>query len=812
MIVPTEPRAAARLFFDLLGGFVEVRAFLPSSGRVQTWSGYYDDGDELTRDMVEATDRGATGVFATVNPPVSALRARGLNRLARASRGGTTSDDEIERRIFLVLDLDPVRPSGISATDAEKTEGRERARAIVAYLRSRDWPEPVVVDSGNGVHLYYPVDLPTDDGGLVARVLQALDARFSDGAVHVDTTVGNASRIMKVPGTWARKGEDTTERPHRRAAFLSLPDWTDGSKRPAVSRRQLEDLAALAPTNDKADVGADVETVRSALEAVAVLGRLSYPDWSRLSASVLAACGGDASAAERLLVETVGEEKPGEYRTVLASRSGEIGPGTLFYMARDAGWTRPKRTRQERRERARAERHRDRRRAVPVEPGTVPLGVCVADVEAEPVRWMWEPWLASGKIHNLDGDPGTGKSTLYAYLAACFTAGVPWPDGSPVPPEARGGVVVVTSEDDVATTIKPRMEAAGADVSRVSVVSLIPTPNGHGRMPVLPDDINLLIGECERIGARLLVIDPVTAYLGDVNSHRDSDVRGALAPLAEAAERAGVAVLLIRHLNKGTGGSALYRSGGSIAFSGLARVVLLAARLPDDPDRRGLAVTKNNLAAFPQTLGYHLESAGPFNVGLAAWHGPISLTADDLVRPPAAQASTPAQDDAADFLTDTLAAGPRLAREVYAEAEAAGITERTLKRAKARLGVGAERRGGPGGSGAWYWIGPETKGAKTPDPGPLSEVSGDGAAGIAPEAPGKPKGATPMAPLDGLAPLADRGPLSVADGITTGGTVQTPRGLGTVAADPSRDEVSVEVDGLPFRFPLSAVAPVPTPP
>ena len=807
MTVPTEPRAAARLFFDLLGSFVEVRAFLPSSGRAQTWSGYYGDGDELARAVIETTDRGATGVFATVNPPVPALRARGLNRLARASRGGTTSDDKIERRVFLVLDLDPVRPSGISATDAEKEEGKERGRAVVAYLRSRGWPEPVVVDSGNGVHLYYPVDLPTDDGGLVARILQALDARFSDGAVHVDTTVGNASRIMKVPGTWARKGEDTLDRPHRRAAFLSLPDWTDGGKRPDVSRRQLEDLAALAPTNAKADMGADSETVRSALETVAALGRLSYPDWSRLSASVLAACGDDASAAERLLVETVGEEKPGEYRTVLASRSGEIGPGTLFYMARDAGWTRPKQTR---REHGRAERPRDRRRAESIEPGAVPLGVCVADVEAEAVRWMWEPWLASGKIHNLDGDPGTGKSTLYAYLAACFTAGVPWPDGSPVPAEARGGVVVVTAEDDVATTIKPRMEAAGADVSRVSVVSLVPTPNGHGRMPVLPDDIDLLIGECERIGARLLVVDPVTAYLGDVNSHRDSDVRGALAPLAEAAERAGVAVLLIRHLNKGTGSSALYRSGGSIAFSGLARVVLLAARVPDDPDRRGLAVTKNNLAAFPQTLGYHLESAGPFNVGRAAWHGPISLTADDLVRPPAAQASTPAQDDAADFLTNTLATGPRLAREVYAEAEAAGITERTLKRAKARLGIEAERRGGPGGSGAWYWIGPEPKGAKDPASGPLGDVSGDGAAGISPEGLGKPKGATPMAPLDGVASLADRGPLSAADEISTGGTVRTPRGLGTVNADPSGGEVSVEVDGLPLVFPLSAVAPVPT--
>ena len=821
MTLPQTPADALGLFYDLLaargGGAWEIRAFLPARGSERTYSGYYTDRQTFVEDALDATDRGASGVYATVNPTLDALRARGENRLAPAKRGGATKDAEVERRLWLVFDFDPVRPTGISATAGEKGRARERARAVVAYLRSRGWPDPVVIDSGNGVHLYYPIDLPADDAGLVALVLSSVAAGYSDDEVEVDTSVSNASRVMKAPGTWARKGDDAEARPHRRAAFLQLPDWTDRppDEWPVVTRRQLEAEAALAPTSGDFGIGPgdDPDDVGAALEAVAAhYGRPARPLWLRLCASTKAACAGDTALAKTLLVGAFGEEEPGEYEPVLSSTFDRIGRGTLFYHARVAGWTRPKRTRRERREHQRAGRVRDRHRAEPPD-SSVPLGVCVADVEPEAVRWMWDGRLARGKVHLLDGDPGGGKSTITAGLTASVTAGVPWPDGEAVPDESRGAVVYVTAEDDVATTIRTRLEAAGADVRRVSVVSLVPTASGAGRMPVLPDDVEAIMGECRRIGARLVIFDPVTAYLGDANSHRDADVRATLAPLAEAAERAGVAVLLIRHLNKGSGGSALYRGGGSIAFAGLARIVMVAGRVPDDPtgERRALAVSKNNLARFAPTLGYHIESSGPFAVGRVVWHGPVPLSADDLVRPPSSGSSTPAQDDAADFLLDTLAAGPRLAREVYAEAEAAGITERTLKRAKARLGVEAERRGGAGGSGAWYWIGPESKGAKDPDPGPLSDVSGDGAAGTAPGGPQKPKGATPVAPLDGVAPLADRGPLSGAVEIEAGATVRTPRGLGVVAAPPAGGEISVEVDGLPFRFPLAEVSSVPPP-
>lgn len=334
-----------------------------------------------------------------------------------------------------------------------------------------------------------------------------------------------------------------------------------------------------------------------------------------------------------------------------------------------------------------------------------PFGVCLADVVAEPVRWAWPGWLALGKLHVFDGDPGVGKSTLMAYLAACVTAGVPWPDGRHVPSAARGGVVIVTAEDDSATTIQPRMAAAGADLGLVTVVSTLTAADGTGRLPVFPGDTDYVVAECQKLGARLLVIDPVTAYLGDVNSYRDSDVRGALAPLAAAAEEAGIAVVLIRHLNKTTGGSALYRGGGSIAFVGLARVAWVAGHDPNNPAARAIAVSKNNIAAFPPALGYDLVSAGPFDVGKAVWLGPVPLTANDLVSPPPPRAT--AVDEAAGFLESALAGGPRPATIVTASAKEAGIAEKTLRRAKDEIGVQSVRKGGVAGKGSWDWKRPD---------------------------------------------------------------------------------------------------------
>jgi hypothetical protein len=181
----------------------------------------------------------APGIYVTLNPVKPELLR--LSPCCLGS-GRATTDADIERRRLLLLDFDPERAAKVSSTDAEKAASYERALACRAWLLSRGWPQPILGDSGNGFHLLSSIDLPADEvhHDLVTRVLQTLAQRFSDDAVKLDTTVGNASRITKLYGTWSRKGPTTTERPHRRSALIEVPRAPGN-----VSLRQLQELAAL---------------------------------------------------------------------------------------------------------------------------------------------------------------------------------------------------------------------------------------------------------------------------------------------------------------------------------------------------------------------------------------------------------------------------------------------------------------------------------------------------------------------------------------------------------------------------------------
>lgn len=233
---------------------VELRALGVESGpgRPHTVAGYFDGAHraEMVRAALDVTKR-ASGVYATLNPINPALLARRANRTGRADTGALTKDADATARRWLLVDVDPVRPAGISATDTERAAAAERADAVRAFLAECGWPEPVRADSGNGTHLLYRVDLPADDGGLAKRVLAALAARFDTADAKVDRAVFNAARICKLPGSLARKGDSTTDRPHRRAKVLDLPDP------PAVvPLALLEALAAEAPTEERPPTGA----------------------------------------------------------------------------------------------------------------------------------------------------------------------------------------------------------------------------------------------------------------------------------------------------------------------------------------------------------------------------------------------------------------------------------------------------------------------------------------------------------------------------------------------------------------------------
>lgn len=247
MTTPSAYPEEALRFLELLarpGDVFELRGLSKRGGRPTVWSGFFDDMKLLARSAVERSGRD-DGVYVTINPVHSGLLSRlPKNRMHQAGNGDTSSDKDITKRRHLLIDVDPVRPAGISSTDEEHAAAVAMVAEIAAELAALGWPEPLVADSGNGGHLIYAIDLPSDDGHLVSRVLSALSRKFSTPALKIDEKVFNPARISKIYGTLTRKGENTQDRPHRISRIVSAP-----SSMTIVTREQLESFApAAAPT------------------------------------------------------------------------------------------------------------------------------------------------------------------------------------------------------------------------------------------------------------------------------------------------------------------------------------------------------------------------------------------------------------------------------------------------------------------------------------------------------------------------------------------------------------------------------------
>ena len=191
----------------------------------RTLAGYFDNAEELAKALATVTH--AKGWYITLNPVISDALSRACNRLIKAQGGGLTKADEVLRREWLPVDLDPIRVSGVSSSEEEHQAALQMAQKIAEDLRDLGFPEPVVADSGNGAHLMYPLNLPWNDRGLVEEFLKALAAKYSDEKVEVDTAVHDPGRIWKLYGTPACKGSDTAKRPHRMSQILSNPVRAD---------------------------------------------------------------------------------------------------------------------------------------------------------------------------------------------------------------------------------------------------------------------------------------------------------------------------------------------------------------------------------------------------------------------------------------------------------------------------------------------------------------------------------------------------------------------------------------------------------
>lgn len=336
----------------------------------------------------------------------------------------------------------------------------------------------------------------------------------------------------------------------------------------------------------------------------------------------------------------------------------------------------------------------------------------MAEVEKRELQWLWPARIPLGKLTLIGGDPGLGKSHLTVDITARVTRGDNWPDGSAN--AMPGSVLVFNSEDDPEDTIVPRSERAGADLGKIHFVEKIVSVDartGEQRdsefslerdLPYLENWLR------DTPDARLITIDPISAYCGSVDSHKNAEVRGMLAPLVAMAARYGVAVVCVTHLSKGVGGKAVYRAMGSLAFAAAARAVWTVSRDLDDPDRRLLLPAKMNLCKEPDGLAFKITD------GFLTWEADaVSMTADEYLTKEAEKTTEKARtkrDDAKDWLMQAIGDRKRPASELLDEGIDRGYSSKMIRKAFTELQGAREKDGFNAG---WVWSLPNVTSSNT---------------------------------------------------------------------------------------------------
>jgi hypothetical protein len=329
------------------------------------------------------------------------------------------------------------------------------------------------------------------------------------------------------------------------------------------------------------------------------------------------------------------------------------------------------------------------------------------------VKWLFKDRFALGKLTILDGDPGLGKSTVLVDIAARVSSHGIMPDGSQ---GITGHVLILSAEDDPEDTIRPRLELAGANLARCHFLNGVIEPDGEEHLPRIPEDLKAIEDAIIQTGAKLVIIDPLTAFLGKVDANTDQSIRQALYRLSKIAARHGCAIICQRHLNKGSSAKAMYRGGGSIAIIGHARSAFLCAVDPDDDTKRLLAPVKVNRGQMPPTLRFTLEpmpvviDGQQDTICRIAWLGTSHHKADELVAPPLTESQKEEKEEtktkteqARNILETLLADGPKEIAFCKAEAAKANVSNRTLERAAKTLGVSMKLETDDDGKNRYLW-------------------------------------------------------------------------------------------------------------
>ena len=320
--------------------------------------------------------------------------------------------------------------------------------------------------------------------------------------------------------------------------------------------------------------------------------------------------------------------------------------------------------------------------------------VPLSEIRPEKIGWLWPGRIPLGAVTILEGNPGSNKTLLTEDIAARVTTGRPM--YGCCEPSCSGGVVLLQGEDPPSWT-RRKLKVAGADLTRVLVLDKQSV--GEAKPFVLPDCQQLLEREVAKIHARLVIIDPIASFF-TANLNNDQSVRQALGPLIAMAQRHGFSIILIRHWAKSGGSNPLFRGAGSIGLGGIARSVLMLAEDPGNQEQRVLAHVKMNLG--PKATSLLLRPAVCDDAVIIEWLGESNRSAEELLEATAPE-SRSALQEANHVLYSVLADGPLLAKEAQKLCVDAGVSARTLRRAKKALRVRSQRKGF-GAKSRFYWV------------------------------------------------------------------------------------------------------------
>lgn len=586
----------------LPGEVVELR--IPkakANGRMLgTISGYYDNHEELAKD-IESVGKKYVAVYYTLNACEPSLISRSCNK-SRENATETTTDAQIMRRRWLLLDIDPQRAAGISSSDEEKFLAKEKASEIFKYLKAEGWPTPLFGDSGNGYHLLYRVNLDntSDVTALLKAVLGALAAKFDTDKVKVDRSVFNAARIVKAYGSMARKGEEheAQKRFHR----VSKLATTGRGGKDCVTLEQLSAIAGTlevmktvsSPSKKGFIATKHVEYTKDHMRAFLDFYGIDIltegEDSDGRYKFVLTECFFDASHANKDAAVFVGPTGLGyfcfhnscvenHWRQFRDAVEAKFGKRFSFATLKEAALT---------------------PQPVDDEPVVEPerhIKMTTIDMsKMDTNKWLWRNRIPLGAVTVFSGDAGIGKTLMALDFSARLTKGADFVDGTKNDTDPCA-VMFLSQEDDTNTIIGPRFLAADGDLKRLFMVQGVEGNPGDISTVNLDQDIKLIEKEVlSNSEIKLIVVDPLMNYLGNRKGTNQQDVRKIMMPLSNLAKEYQIAILLLVHHNKQQGlANALHKIGGSAAIGEVARMGWMFTK---DEDHTTMSQIKCNLGQF----------------------------------------------------------------------------------------------------------------------------------------------------------------------------------------------------------------------